>query len=163
MVGEDFQQIRGRMNRLRELTRKNGVVFEWVWHVEPNPAGTGAHVHAWLRTEACLDQGLLSVPAQRAGMGTELDVSLTRTPMGYDGSELRGADTASYSMKTAMGDKQSDRLSDDQKVYLGLNGGRLSHASRGFWVDEHGVRIGGLRKASCRALELQVRAWNTTR
>jgi hypothetical protein len=49
-VGDDWPTIRNRMKDLRyDLGRVLREPFHWCWHCEPNPAGTGHHVHYWQR------------------------------------------------------------------------------------------------------------------
>ena len=67
-VGNDFQTVRARLKRLAYDLRQTGAEVEWSWHVEPNPKGTGHHVHAWQRGDF-IPQSHLSRLADKRGMG----------------------------------------------------------------------------------------------
>ena len=147
LVGEDWQTVRARVRRLRyDLRHQLGRRFEDCWHVEPNPAGTGHHVHAWQRG-GFVPQGVLSRLADARGMGRVCDIRAWRPegPLaeGY-GLKLAGV---RYGLKLA-------ESSDQMFTYLEANGGRLVHASRGFWRDELGEPCGqkAARRAWCRSV-----------
>lgn len=133
LVGEDFPTIRRRMNRMREYLTRAGVdVGEWCWHVEPNPAGNGHHVHAWQHGPVKIPQALLSECAARAGMGGVVFINRVRSEMGSGQYGLKGVIAAGYGLKG---------VEDQASVYLSENGGRLSHATRGFFRDAEGAPI----------------------
>ena len=133
-VGDDWQQRRGRMKRLAYCLRKDlGARHQWAWHVEPNPKATGYHAHCYQRGDF-ITQRSLSRLADRCGMGRVVDIRKFERPKGtagiHYGLKLVGID---YGLKlTAAGQMMA--------TYLEANGGRLVHASRGFFD-------GGLRAA----------------
>jgi hypothetical protein len=141
-VGDSWQTVRMRMGRLRhELEKELGHV-EWVWHVEPNPRGTGHHVHAWQHGDF-LPQRDLSRMARRRGMGEVVRISRVRSPLGLGGSLSYGMKLAGldYGMKTVSG------LGEQAAIYLEANGKRLHHHSRGFWRHPTGEQIKGVKNA----------------
>jgi hypothetical protein len=119
-VGDDWQRVRSRMKRLRYAVVRELGACEWVWAVERNPRGTGYHVHAWQRGDF-LDQAQLSHMADGKGMGFRVDIR--RWESGGESYALKEA----YALKGA-----------DGEAFLAMNGGRLTHQSRGFFVG--GVR-----------------------
>ncbi len=121
-VGDDHPQRRARLNRIRhELAREVGP-FEWSWQTEPNPAGTGAHVHAW-QHGSYVPQRLLSEVAARNGIGSFARVNRIRSVARASAYGLKGI---GYGMKGTAAD-------DAGAGYLVDNGGRLTHQSRGFF------------------------------
>jgi hypothetical protein len=132
-VGQDFPTVRARMNRLRYEIRRQVDDFGWCWHVEPNPAGTGHHVHYWQRGDY-VPQRLLSTLADGGGMGRVATVKQWRPTKGATtyGVKLAGV---RYGLKLA---EESDTMSG----YLSANGGRMVHASRGFWRNRAGEQVG---------------------
>jgi len=125
-VGEDHQTRRNRVKKLNFLLRSAGYATEWAWHVEPNPAGSGHHIHAFQRGEKFIPQALLSKLATTAGMGVVADIRRF---------ELADDQAATYGVKMAgikYGLKMAEQ-DESMRTYLGANGGRLVHASRGFW------------------------------
>lgn len=135
-VGDDFPTIRGRMFRLAgEIRQEIRRPFEWVWHVEPNPAGTGHHVHAW-QHGGFVPQGALSDLADGVGMGSVAFINRVRSRSAASHYGLKGL---------GYGLKQVEQGSAD--VYLTLNGRRLTHQSRGYYRDTAG------RKMAVRAAE----------
>ena len=137
-VGEDHDRRRARVKWLRYLVERECGRIEWCWHCEPNPGETGHHVHAWQRGDF-LDQKALSRLADRCGMGRVVDIRKWERPEGTPGIDyglkLAGV---SYGLKLA----ESVQMMGE---YLGANGGRLVHQSRGFFP-------GGLRAAMRAAL-----------
>lgn len=141
LVGDSWQTIRRRVNRIREYLADEGVCFEWAWHVEWNPGGTGHHVHAWVRSAVPVSERLLRAAARRAGIGMAW-VSPVPWPMGFNAGLLEGVARSAYGMKLAHeGDPWSESLSVVQERFLDINGGRLVHASRNFWVDADGTPV----------------------
>lgn len=138
-VGDDWPTFRDRMKRLAYGARKEVPAFEWVWHVEQNPKGTGHHIHAWQKG-SYVPQRLLSELAVREGMGRIVHVSKLRNVSKAAGYGLKGL---SYGMKGIDAD-------DEGALYLGLNGRRLTHQSRGFFTTPQGEKLGvrGAEKAA---------------
>lgn len=132
LVGDDHQQRRNRMKRLRHRLMAEVGACEWAWHVEPNPAGTGHHVHAYQRG-SFIKQADLSRLADQQGMGPVADIrrlELDGGPAGY-GVKMAGI---KYGLKMADQD-------ESMRTYLAVNGGRLVHTSRGFWQVD-GAQVG---------------------
>lgn len=147
-VGDDPDVVRARMKRVRyDLVQAVGR-FEWVWHVEPNPRGTGHHVHAWQHGDF-VPQKTLSAIAQRRGMGEVAWIERVRasSAAGGYGMKLAGID---YGMKAVTAE-----LDEAATVYLQANKGRLHHQSRGYWRHPNGESIEGV-KAAVRAAEAAV-------
>ncbi len=120
--------------RLRRRRKNN-----WCWHVEPNPKGTGHHVHLWQYGDF-LPQRMLSAAAASVGMGKVAYISRVKAKegeaMGY-GMKLAGM---AYGLKMAEAAATLD-------TYLEANGGRMVHATRGFWRAEDGTAYAGQREA----------------
>jgi hypothetical protein len=92
---------------------------EWLYHVEPNPKETGYHVHAWQHGSK-IPKEALQEAAHRAGAGwTRIEAIRQAANVGAYG--LKGL---SYGLKG---------LTDGAARYLELNGGRLTHQSRGYF------------------------------
>lgn len=131
-VGDDWQTIRRRMKDLRYDLAATTSTWSWCWHVEPNPAGTGHHVHFWQRG-SYIAQKRLARLADGAGLGRVADVRKwradPRAAVTY-GVKLAGV---SYGLKSI----DAEAGMDD---YLTANGKRLVHASRGWWRDDAGAR-----------------------
>lgn len=131
MAGDTWQVVRGRLKRLQHRIRASVPESRWCWHVEPNPAGTGQHVHFWQRGGFIPQQALTNL-AKREGMGGVTDIRRWKlkpgTAVGY-GVKLTGV---FYGLKTS-------EAEGGMSTYLAANGGRLVHASRGWWRDRQGV------------------------
>jgi hypothetical protein len=145
LVGNDWPTIRGRMKRLRyDLVQELGAL-EWVWTVEANPAGTGHHVHAWQRGDF-IPQARLSDLADYNGMGFRADIRKWHE----QGGSAYGLKGVGYGLKGAEAQTAGE-------TYLALNGARLTHQSRGFFV-------GGVRECEARGVALarqagEAQAW----
>jgi hypothetical protein len=145
LVGEDWQTVRGRMKRLRyEIVQELGRC-DWVWSVEPNPARTGHHVHGWQRGDFLL-QARLSEMATRRGMGMRVDIQRWHE-RGGEGYALKGV---GYGMKGSEADVAAE-------TFLRVNGGRLTHASRGFFRD--GVRAAEARGVARARANGEAQTW----
>lgn len=131
-VGDEWQTIRQRLKRLRfEVTKRLEREFEWVYHVEPNPAGTGHHVHAWQRGDF-IPQADLAEIADSVGMGRVVFIN-----------KIRSARTsANYGLKGLGYGLKGTAAAESRSAYLVANGRRLTHQSRGFFVDSEGNRVG---------------------
>jgi hypothetical protein len=159
-VAEDWPSIRRQTAYFAKCLRRAEAKFEWAYHVERNPLETGNHLHAWIRGN--LRRELVAAAAVQAGMGPRIDLenrpleemrALDRhgqlKSLDYGMKALRGGtgDGADESVAAPTGG--SGVLSDQpsaQAAYLVLNGHRLVHSSRGFWLNRHG-RPTTLRKA----------------
>lgn len=129
-VGVTWSQVRSRMKRVRHEVAKRHRI-EWCWSIEANPRGTGLHVHAWQRG-GFIPQKLLSEVSRREGMGVVADIRFVANP------DRR---RAQYSVKSAGYTlKEAAKGSLSAQEWIALNGGRLTHQSRGFF-GEGGVRV----------------------
>lgn len=134
-VGDDWQVVRLRMAKLKYfLQQEIDKSFEWVFHVEPNPKGTGHHVHAWERG-AYIPQPSLSSVAERVGMGGFARINKIHDVTQASNYGLKGL---GYGMKGVQAE-------DSRVAYLVANGRRLTHQSRGFFVDST-TEASGVRK-----------------
>lgn len=129
-VGDHFPTIRNRVKKFTYRLRKEVPQSEMVWHIEPNPQGTGHHLHGWQRGDF-IPQHRLSALSDGSGMGSVAFISQIRQkdPMklGY-GLKLAGV---GYGLKLSQAEATMGE-------YLEANGKRLVHATRGFWqVDGH--------------------------
>jgi hypothetical protein len=139
-VGDEWRAIRSNMNNFRRNLRRAGLSVENVFHVEANPGGTGHHAHLWTWGPTLLDEPTISDAAARAGMGQEVWVGRRDRP---DGAPLW------YGMKSVLDAADPVALAPEICDFLEINGGRLLHASRGFWRDAAGHPIrGGVRAAA---------------
>jgi hypothetical protein len=125
LVGLDWEDIH---QRFKKFMRVLGILVEpgkWAWGVQPNPLGTGNHIHAYQYGPAFEPWDLAEAAAQ-AGMGREVDIT--------DIDNLEGV--RDYLVRDVRdSDKRASDLSDQAQEYLRLNGGRLVHSSRGFFRD----------------------------
>lgn len=150
LVGESWDEVHARMRLLFQALKRFGVdLGEWCWHVEPNPEGTGHHVHAWQHGAAKIPQDLLSEAALRAGMGGVTFINKVRSEMGSGQYGLKGVIAAGYGLKG---------VEEQASVYLSENGGRLSHSTRGFFRDTTGEPI-PVRHAERRAFGEGTGTW----
>lgn len=133
LVGDEFPQIRARWNRVRYEVARAGYPFDAVWHVERFKRLDSHHIHAWLHGQDRIPFQLLQRTAVRYGMGQVLWIKRWETRAESVGYGLKGI---AYGMKAA-----------DTEAYMVANGGRISHATRGYW------RCGGQRVAGVRAAE----------
>lgn len=123
-VGNTWPVVRNRMKLVRHRVAATGARWEWCWSVEPNPRGTGHHVHAWQRGDF-LPQRELSNIARREGAGHVVDIR--RWDQGGREEAGYGLKGVTYGTKLASGE-------DSAEAFLAANGGRLTHQSRGWWT-----------------------------
>ncbi len=130
LAGDDFQTVRARVNRLRYDVRQEVGPFFDCWHVEPNPEGTGHHVHG-LQHGRFVPVETFRRMADRRGFGRWVGLSRVRSASSAAlyGVKLAAMAAAAYSLKGA---------SADLEMFLRANGGRMVHASRGFWREGKG-------------------------
>jgi hypothetical protein len=131
LVGDNFPQVRERMKVLRYRLAKEVEDVRWLWHVEPNPEGTGHHVHAWQRG-SYLPQRLLAEKSRSVGMGSVAFVNKIRSNRGASAYGLKGL---TYGLKGV-------EAEDEGQTYLRENGYRLTHQSRGFFRSVDGANMG---------------------
>ncbi len=138
-VGETWEEIRVRLNRLRDLVRANGLAWEDMAHIEPNPTGTGNHAHLWQWGDR-VPTKILEQLAARARLGYVVGVGRRQRPPGAP---------LSYGMKAVLaGAPDGADLPPETATFLALNGWRLGHATRRFWRDGPGRPLAGRRAAS---------------
>lgn len=131
-VGNDWPTVQNRMNVFKyRLQRELGRSFDWVYHVEPNPEGTGHHSHAWERG-AYLPQEAIARIADGVGMGGVAFINRIRNATKTSHYGLKGL---GYGMKGV-------KAEESRVAYMKANGGRLTHQSRGFFVDSDGQSVG---------------------
>lgn len=140
LAGEKWQQRRNRMKRLRHSITREGYATEWAWHVEPNPRGTGHHVHVLQRGDYIPAAHLRSM-ARTEGFGSRARIEKLRDKHG----------AAIYNTKMLASAYGVKMLRDQQDVFLDANGGRPVHTSREWWKPNRGLW------ASVRAAQVQVR------
>lgn len=126
-VEDGWQLAKVQIQRLREYFKRDGLDTEMAYHIEHNPRETGLHAHVWTHGDR---PGLrmLERAAVRAGLG---NVALLRSidlPVGPPRS-------LSYGMKECLEVVDPLVMPAPSAAYLEINGGRLVHASRGFWRD----------------------------
>jgi hypothetical protein len=143
-VGNDWQTVRQRMKKLRHDLSLEVGPFQWVWHVEPNPKGTGHHVHAWQHS-AYLPQKLLSDRADGVGMGGLARINKIRSLAAAGSYGLKGI---TYGLKGV-------EAEDQGLGYLVDNGWRLTHQSRGYFRDGRGGERVAVKDAERLALDPQ--------
>lgn len=132
MAGETWPTIRNRMKDLRYDIGQEVTDWQWVWNVEPNPKGTGNHVHWWQRG-SWIDQKRLAVLADRAGLGRVADIRR------WEGDRSKGVTYGVKLLGTGYGQKLM-AAEETQETYLALNGKRVVHCSRSWWRDETGAK-----------------------
>lgn len=125
-VGDDWPTVRCQMNRVRRVLRRT-YDFKDAFTVEPNPRLTGHHVHLWWRGDAPSEWQLREA-ATAVGLGFEVDVTAR-------GTIRNGA----YGFKAVIDSPVgATALWPQAEQFLAMNGGRLVHPSRGFWLDAQG-------------------------
>jgi hypothetical protein len=125
-VGNHPQEVRERMRVLLQHLRRAGYPWEVAWSAEPNPKGTGAHVHGY-QHGPFTPQPLLSRFAESAGMGRVVDIRQARVK-GMHGYGLKALKSAGYSLKNA---SRKEAI----EAYYEINGGRMVRVTRRFWRD----------------------------
>lgn len=134
-VGNDWHTVRARLKRLRyDIVAEGYRDHEWAWMVEPNPRGTGHHVHGYQKGPY-IPQARLSDLAARRGMGFRVYIKA-----------MAGQRATGYGLKALTYGLKGASREESHGLHLALNGGRLSHHSRGFY----GVPV---REAEARAVE----------
>jgi hypothetical protein len=119
LVPDDFKRTQAQMRSVVRWMRRNFDEVQMAYHVEPNPKGTGNHLHAWEHGPNKIPQRALQEACHRSGFGIP-DIRRFKVR----GSVTYGLKGVSYGMKH-----------DDLETFLSLNGGRLVHATHGFWRD----------------------------
>jgi hypothetical protein len=129
LVPDDWQTARLIIKQVREALADGGKRNEFAYSIERNPKGTGCHLHM-VQHGDYLDQKWLQEVCQRNGLGIPY-INRLRTANG-PAYGLKRAGAAWYSMKATQ--ERADLYGD----FLKINGGRLSHHTRGYYRDEDG-------------------------
>lgn len=135
----EWRENRRRLNRFRDILRMKGQAeYQDAVHVEPNPGGGGTHLHlAHWGDEPTTRQ--LREAASRAGFGRYAGAEVLRAAPGKP---------LTYGMKIVVGGSPlGPDLPSATREFLALNGGRLGHATRGFWRDGPGRPLRGREAA----------------
>ena len=132
-VEGQYEVIKKSMATFFVVLRRSVPSVAYVWTAEPNPSGTGAHVHAYLHTgstNAAIRHSAIAHAREKAGFEWRFDLAVAPSPM--------TATYAGYLMKNLT-------VPDSRQEFLDLNGPasshKLVHASRGdygFWRDGSG-------------------------
>jgi hypothetical protein len=120
-VGDDWQTVRARVKDFRYRIVEAGYVWDHSWMGEPNPRGTGHHVHGYQRG-SYVPQDTISQVADRCGMGRVTYVKA-----------MRGQQATGYGLKALTYGLKGATRAESHALHLELNGGRLSHHSRNFY------------------------------
>jgi hypothetical protein len=151
-VGDDWPTVHDRVTYFRKCMRRAGCHFEWAYHVERNPQLTGAHIHAWARGD--LPHAAVTTAALQAGMGRMVDLR-QRSAVSVHNPDRGVVESLRYGMKAVGQDGAGDGslvlgrnvtgsafsetgLTVRADDYLALNGHRIVHTSKNFWLDRFG-------------------------
>jgi hypothetical protein len=136
---DDWEGVKRSMTAFRRVVRKMTVAWKDCYHVERNPRATGLHAHLW-QWGSPVEVPIVAEAAVRAGLGSFVDVQARRSP---PGAPLR------YGMKVVVeGSPMGQAVPPLTQDYLNINGGRLVHATPGFWRDDDGRKIAGVQLAA---------------
>lgn len=134
LVPSHFPDTQRAVKSLVRWGRRNYGEIQLAYHVEPNPKGTGNHIHAWQHGPEKIPQGELQEACERDGLGIP-DIRRWENRGGGAGYGLKGI---GYGMKH-----------EDLETFLSLNGGRLVHHTRGFFrdrADGEGLTLGEAKR-----------------
>lgn len=138
LVGDDWQVARARLKRVRYRCRQDVRNWQDCYFIERNPNGTGFHAHGY-QWGGFLAQSRLQQHCLREGVGYPWIAKWEPTSVRAYGYAMKHA--TGYGLKLA-------QRSETLREYLDWNGGRLIHASRGFWRDgARGGRLAGVDAA----------------
>lgn len=143
-VGGAWQQVKRRMQRLRQYMKRADLLFETAYHVEHNPGGSGLHAHMWLHGDRPRHRDLNRL-AINAGLGEVTLVKPMRYP--HNGRPVM----LTYGMKECLETFDPRVMPPRTIAFLEVNGGRLVHPSRGFWRDAAGSSLKDRRQAMAEA------------
>lgn len=124
-VPNDWKRAQRAIKRTTELLRAEGFQWRWAYHIEPNPRQVDErsnHLHGWQHGDYVPQRALQEI-CRRSGLGIPY-IERVKQQTGRGGSVGYGLKGLRYGMKH-----------DDLDTFLDLNGGRLVHASYGFWRD----------------------------
>lgn len=128
-AGEDWATVCQRMRKARERLRRKGIRVNWIYFVEPHSQLASLHVHAWVWGLTLNELLTLRSALRDLGMGPRIQI------------DPAWRYSKHYPMKMVLND------SADAARFLQFNGGRLFHASQGFWRDSGGRVLHGQRAA----------------
>lgn len=145
LAGRDWQTVRRRAMRFAYRVRQRRR-WSWCYHVEPNPSADGEHHVHWVQWGDRVPVAELRSAAEREGFGSWVGIHRIKAAhaASFYGLKLAGE---AYGLKLASEPESLTR-------YLDANGGRMVHASRGFWRDLGGVALPGVRAAVREAAKL---------
>jgi hypothetical protein len=141
LAGESFATVRNRVKDFRWRLRKtSGRAWEDCWHVEPNPALLGEHHVHGLQHGEFIPVETFRRAATYAGFGSWVGLRKVRNQAAASlyGVKLAALAASAYSLKG---------VGQDLEQFLAANGGRMVHASRGFWRDAGGAALPGVDAA----------------
>lgn len=133
-IGDEWDTVRARVKRFRHRIEERGYTWEHAWMVEPNPRGTGHHLHGY-QSGSYVPQAVVSEVADREGMGFRTWIQA-----------LGDKSATSYGLKALTYGLKGMSRAESHEEHLALNGRRLCHHSRGFY----GVPV---REAERKAVE----------
>ncbi len=131
-VGERWPDTRHKVNKITKSIRRSFGHDAWsmAYHVERDPGSPGCHIHGWHRGTT-VPKDDLQVHASRAGIGI-VDIQRVRY-----GSFSYGMTQVIEAPENADLDGAQQQIDD----FLDINGHRLVHTTRGYWVDKNGQTI----------------------
>lgn len=127
-AGATWKEVHTRLRAFLKTLDHAGVQWSWAYHVEADPHDPRLHVHAWQRGDR-VPADELTQWSRRAGMGlVDIRAVTHHGNLGYGMKAVTslGSDTPAAVAETAVTD------------FVEINGGRLVHASQGFWLDRDG-------------------------
>lgn len=133
---DPWQQARVNINRTREYLKRSGVdPGSWATFVERGSKTGMVHAHIAQTGSRPIPKDVLQECAHRAGIGwTRIEaVRKTGDLSRYVG---KGFGIAGYGVKTFGDDAETD-----PREALRLNGGRIGHFSRGFFLSAAGAKL----------------------
>jgi hypothetical protein len=137
-VPTDWDQARRRIKQVRErLTDLGYRQNEWAFSLEPNPSGEDkAHAHG-VQHGTFIPQPVLQEVCHANGLGIPYIAAIKSAPAGT-AYGVKAAGAAFYGVKSA---KDAREHQDAYERFLDLNGGRISHHTRGFYRLPNGEQV----------------------
>jgi hypothetical protein len=130
LVPTSWTLARLKMTQVRERLADLGYRNEWAYSLEPNPSGEDlAHAHGVQHGPDKLPQELLQEICQAQGLGIPW-IARIKGGDKVTSYGVKAAGAAFYGVKSA---KEAQDHQEDYKRFLDLNGGRISHHTRGFY------------------------------
>ncbi|WP_139982968.1 hypothetical protein [Nocardioides litoris] len=133
-LGNEWTTIHAGMRKFTARLRRLGTDAQFAYHVEPFANGLNSHAHLWWRG-AAPDADTVSKATRAAGIGWHHMVSPAPDP-----TEHYRVPSHEYGLKLVLDDRPEDpsELWPGAQTYLAMNGNRLVHTTRGFWLDAAG-------------------------